>query len=272
MPDTTPIAVVGIGCRFPGGVNSPDDFWNLLVAGKDTWTTVPMDRWNEEAFLHSDPDFQGMHNHRGGHFLAQDISAFDGTFFGLPASECKSIDPQHRIMLEVAYEALENAGVPLAKVQGSDTAVYVATFSSDYNLIQHKDINDIPNYHTTGVGTAIASNRISYLLDLKGPSVTIDTGCSGSLVAIHEACQSLRLQECTMAFAGGVNLMLSPDQMITMSLMRYVMCYSNEIRLDLYFVDVGMMTVKVILLIVVALVMDVVRVQLCLFLRGSTMP
>ncbi|KAH7121302.1 hypothetical protein B0J11DRAFT_590366 [Dendryphion nanum] len=225
MDTSTPIAVIGIGCRFPGGVNSTEKFWDLLETGRDTWTPVPADRWNEDSFFHSDPEFQGMQNHRGGHFIDQDISAFDGSFFGLPSVECESLDPQQRIQLEVACESLENAGLPLEKLQGSDTAVYVATFGQDYNLIQHKDIHDIPKYHTTGTGIAITSNRISYLLNLRGPSVTIDTGCSGSLVAIHQACQSLRTRECSVALAGGVNLMLSPDQFITMSLMR---CWNED--------------------------------------------
>jgi acyl transferase domain-containing protein len=220
MKPLEPIAIIGLGCRFPGGANSPSKLWELLTAERSTWSQVPASRWNEEAFFHPDPDFQGMHNHRGGHFLDQDIAAFDGSFFGVAPSECEAIDPQQRVVLEVSYEALENAGIKMADVEGSAAAVFVATFSADYNAIQQKDINNVPKYHATGVGSAIAANRISYLLDLRGPSVTIDTGCSGSLVAVHQACQSLRTGECEMAIAGGVNLMLNPDQMTTMSLIR----------------------------------------------------
>jgi acyl transferase domain-containing protein len=220
MKPPEPIAIIGLGCRFPGGANSPSKLWELLTTERSTWSPVPASRWNEEAFFHPDPDFQGMHNHRGGHFLDQDIAAFDGSFFGLAPSECEAIDPQQRVVLEVAYEALENAGIKIANIEGSDAAVFVATFSSDYDAIQQKDINDVPKYHATGIGSAIAANRISYLFDLRGPSVSIDTGCSGSLVAVHQACQSLRTGECEMALAGGVNLMLNPDQMTTMSLIR----------------------------------------------------
>ncbi|PSN65487.1 hypothetical protein BS50DRAFT_622687 [Corynespora cassiicola Philippines] len=230
MDQPAPIAVIGIGCRFPGGANSTQELWELLAAGRDAWTPVPASRWNEEAFFHPDPEHQGMHNHRGGHFLDQDISAFDGPFFGLAQGECEAIDPQHRVQMEVAYEALENAGIPLEKIGGSKTAVFMATFSADYNLIQQKDVNQVPKYHTTGIGNALAANRISYAFNLKGPSITIDTGCSGSLVAVHQACQSLRLGECTMALAGGVNLMLSPDQMVTMSLMRRQSSMANGNR------------------------------------------
>ncbi|PSN58811.1 ketoacyl-synt-domain-containing protein [Corynespora cassiicola Philippines] len=221
------IAIIGVGCRFPGGANSQDLLWDLLESEKSAWTTVPATRWREDAFRHASPELQGMHNHAGGHFIDQDIAAFDGSFFGLSASECEAVDPQQRLQLEVAYEALENAGISLEKVAGSNTAVYVATFSSDYNLLQHKDVQDIPKYHTTGVGAAIVANRISYLFDLRGLSVAMDTGCSGSLVAIHQACQSLKSGECDMAIAGGVNLMLSPDQMVTMSPMR---CWSDQGR------------------------------------------
>ncbi|KAF2797221.1 hypothetical protein K505DRAFT_399134 [Melanomma pulvis-pyrius CBS 109.77] len=226
MTDTThPIAIIGIGCRFPGGANSPSKLWELLKSGRDAWTPVPPSRWNEDAFHHPDPEIQGMHNHRGGHFIDHDLAAFDAGFFGMAPAECEAMDPQHRIQLEVACEALENAGLPLENLEGSDTAVHVATFSNDYNFIQHKDVNDIPKYTSTGVGTAIAANRISYLLDLRGPSITVDTGCSGSIVAIHNACQSLRSRECSLALAGGVNLLISPDLMLTMSLMR---CWNDD--------------------------------------------
>lgn len=130
------------------------------------------------------------------------------------------MDPQQRIQLETAYEALENAGFSLEQIRGSSTAVYVATFSRDYDRMMYKDTSDIPKYHMTGAGDAIVSNRISYILDLKGPSMTLDTGCSGSLVALHQACQSLRTGESSMALVGGTNLILGPDSMISMSLLR----------------------------------------------------
>jgi acyl transferase domain-containing protein len=173
MDPPTPIAVIGIGCRFSGNADSPEKLWKLLASGKSTWSPVPESRWNAAAFFDANPEQQGMHNARGGHFLDHDIAAFDAGFWGLAAAECEAMDPQHRVMLEVAYEALENSGIKRQDVEGTNTAVYVATFSEDYRLIQHKDIDDVSRYHTIGVGTSIAANRISYQLDLRGPSVAI---------------------------------------------------------------------------------------------------
>ena len=214
------IAVVGLSCRFPGGANDPEKLWSLVSEGKSAWRDVPSDRFNWRSHYHPSPEVNGTTNHRGGHFLDQDISAFDATFFGVPPTEAHSIDPQQRIQLETAYEALENAGMPIEQVKGSKTSVYIATFSKDYDRMMFKDTCDFAQYHMIGSGNAIFSNRISYLFDLKGPSMTIDTGCSGSLVALHQACQSLRAGESTMALVGGTNLILSPDAMISMSLLR----------------------------------------------------
>ncbi|KAL1957332.1 hypothetical protein VTO42DRAFT_6121 [Malbranchea cinnamomea] len=229
-----PIAVIGIGCRLPGGANTPEKLWRLLAEGRDGWTDVPEDRFNWKSFNHPDAETQGAYNHRGGHFLDQDITAFDGGFFDIPGFECEAVDPQQRIQLEVAYEALENAGISLDRIRGSNTSVYVAIFSQDYAQMQFKDMDDLPKYHMTGIGNAIVSNRISYIFDLKGPSVSLDTGCSGGLVSLHQACQTLRTRECDMALAGGVNLMLNPDLMIPMSLMHILnkdgRCYSFDAR------------------------------------------
>jgi acyl transferase domain-containing protein len=239
----TPIAIVGIGCRFSGGADSPEKLWQLLASGESTWSPIPKERWNSTSFFDPNPSQQGMHNSYGGHFLSSDPAAIDAGFWGLAAAECEALDPQHRVQLEVAYEALENAGITRQDVEGSDTAVYVGTFGHDYESMLLQNTSDLPKYHMIGIGTAIAANRISYQLDLRGPSVTIgqiagtlmfapltywvDTGCSGSLVAIHQACQSLRTGECRMALAGGVNLLLNPDQTVAMSLMR---CFSEEGR------------------------------------------
>jgi acyl transferase domain-containing protein len=212
-----PIAVVGIGCRFPGNATDPTKLWNLLASGKTTWTEVPADRYNEQAFYHPNADLNGSHNHRGGHFLDQNIAAFDADFFGISPIEAQAMDPQHRILLETSYEALENSGHTLESVRGSKTSVYTAIFTRDYDRNIYKDTFDIPKYHITGSGEAILSNRVSHFFDLRGPSMTLDTGCSGSMVAVHQACQSLRTHESTMALAGGVNLILNPDHMIGMS-------------------------------------------------------
>ncbi|KAL8676104.1 MAG: hypothetical protein Q9186_007343 [Xanthomendoza sp. 1 TL-2023] len=212
-----PLAIVGVGCRLPGGVHNTETLWKLLLEGQNAWSPVPKDRYNEVAFTHPSPDHTGTTNHHGGHFLHQDIAAFDADFFNISPSEAQAMDPQQRLLLETAYEAFENAGITLDQLRGSSTAVYAATFTHDYDRNIFKDPLDIPKYHTTGCGDAILSNRISYVFDLKGPSMTLDTGCSGSMVALHQACQSLRCGESSLALACGVNLIMSPDHMIAMS-------------------------------------------------------
>ena len=215
--NSTPTAIVGIGFRFPGDATDPEKLWTLLTEGRNCWTSVPTDRFNEAAFYHPKADAPGTHSHRGGQFLTQDVAAFDADFFHISPAEAQAMDPQQRLLLETTYNAFESCGSTLERVRGSNTAVYVARFSSDYDRNIYKDTDDIPKYYTTGTGEAILANRISYMFDLKGPSITLDTGCSGSLVAFHYACQSLRTGEADMAIAGGVNLILSPDHMIGMT-------------------------------------------------------
>ncbi|KAI1817700.1 hypothetical protein GGS20DRAFT_599281 [Poronia punctata] len=214
-----PIAIIGMGCRLPGGADSPDKLWRLLEQDQNTWTDVPPDRYNWKAFHHPHQDSQESHNHRGGHFIKQDISAFDASFFGIAASEANAMDPQQRILLETTYEALESTGIPLGSIRGSDTAVFTATFNHDYENMLLKDTQDLPKYHLTGNASSIISNRISYVFDLKGASMSLDTACSGGLVAIHQACQTLRAGESSMAIVGGSNLILTPDFMYGMSFM-----------------------------------------------------
>lgn len=214
---SVPIAIIGIGCRLPGGITNTEDLWGLLMEGRHAWSAVPPERYNEAAFYHPNPRNDGTTNHRGGHFLSQDIAAFDAAFFGISPVEAQAMDPQQRLLLETTFEAFENAGFPIEKARGSSTAVYTAKFTQDYDRNMQKDPGDIPTYHVTGTGDAIVSNRISYIFDFKGPSVTLDTGCSGSMVALHHACQSLQTGESDMALASGVNLMLNPDHMFGMS-------------------------------------------------------
>ena len=220
--DDCSIAVISMSCRFPAGANDPTAFWSMLSEGKSGWSKVPGERFNEKAFNQPVSQSHGTIHHHGGHFLDQDISAFDAAFFGISPSEASAMDPQHRVQLECAYEAFEGAGIRLEDIKGSNTAVYMATFSRDYDRMMFKDTSDISMYHLTGAGEAILSNRISYLFDFKGPSITLDTGCSGGLVALHQACQSLRTRETDMALVGGANLILSPDAMIPMSRSKYV--------------------------------------------------
>ena len=217
---TSSVAVVGMACRLPGGATDPERLWTLLAEARNCWTDVPLTRYNEKAFHRPESDSNGPHMHAGGHFVTQNIAAFDAGFFNISPAEANAMDPQQRILLETTYEALENGGLKMDEIQGSRTAVYMAMFSHDYDKNLYKDPNDLPKYQLTGSGEAIVSNRISYVFDFRGPSMTLDTGCSGSLVALHLACQSLRTGECDMALVGGVNLILGPDQTIALDCAR----------------------------------------------------
>ena len=218
-----PIAIVGVSCRFPGGAHDLQSLWQILEGGYNVWSDVPPERYNCTSFFHTSRESNVAHSHRGGHFLAQDVAAFDAKFFEITNTEAEAMDPQQRIQLEITYEALENAGIPLDSMKGSNTSVFVASFTHDYENMMYKDTTSMPKYGMTGVGQAILSNRLSYVFDLKGPSVTLDTGCSGSLVALHQACQSLRSGESSMSLVGGTNLMLSPDTMIPMDTLQLVL-------------------------------------------------
>jgi 8-amino-7-oxononanoate synthase len=209
-----PIAIIGIGCRFPQA-NDPTAFWNLLRQGDDAITEVPPDRWDVDRFYDPDPTQPDKTHTRWGGFLDQ-IDQFDPQFFGIAPREASTIDPQQRLMLEVAWEALEDAGQVPAELAGSQTGVYVGIGTHDYSvLLWQQPVNDA--YATTGTGNCIAANRISYALDLRGPSVAIDTACSSSLVSVHLACQSLWNGESTLALAGGVNVLLLPSAMVGFS-------------------------------------------------------
>ena len=210
------IVIIGISCRFPGTVNDAQDLWDLLERGQNTWTEVPAERFNGTASYQPDASNSGTHNHGGGHFLTQKIDEFDAQFFDIPAVEAHAIDPKQRLLLETTYEALESGGQTREAIRGSITSVYVATSTSDYDRNAYKDPGSLSRHHLTGNGQAIISNKLSYIFDLHGPSMTLDTGCSGGIVALHQACQSLRTNESDMAIVGGANLILSPDHMISM--------------------------------------------------------
>lgn len=200
-----PIAVVGIGCRFPGGATDPDRFWQLLTAGHDAVTEVPPGRW--DAFTAgATPD--GVP--RWGGFL-EDVAGFDAGFFGISPREARLMDPQQRILLEVAWEALEHAGVAPASLRGSATGVFVGLSAQDYGHLTLADPDAAEAWTATGAAGSIAANRLSYLLDLRGPSLVVDTACSSSLVAVHQAMRSLEARESQVALAAGVNLLLSPS-------------------------------------------------------------
>ncbi|KAK1689375.1 beta-ketoacyl synthase domain-containing protein [Colletotrichum godetiae] len=216
-PTPSPIAIVGMACRLPGGSDNPSKLWNMLSEGRSGWREIPEDRWNKDAFYHPDPEAKEAVNFKGLYFLDQDITAFDARFFNVHPHEAHCLDPQQRILLETTYEALENAGQTIAGIKGSDTSVHVGAYATDFERMGYKDTARTPKAHMIGTGIAILSNRISYVFDLNGPSSTVDTGCSGSMVALHQACHGLRAGESKMAIVAGTQLVLSPDQIIPMS-------------------------------------------------------
>ncbi|CCH32770.1 type I polyketide synthase [Actinosynnema sp. NPDC047251] len=203
-----PIAIIGVGCRFPGA-DGPEEYWRLLRDGVDAISEVPPDRWEVDEFYDADPAAPGKMITRWGGFL-DGVDRFDREFFGISPREASAIDPQQRLLLEVAWEALEDSGQPAAALAGSDTGVFVGISSFDYALLQASRLDGVDAYWGTGVALGVAANRISYALDLRGPSVAVDTACSSSLVALHSACQSLWSGQSRLALAGGVNLILSP--------------------------------------------------------------
>ncbi|MBW4696446.1 MAG: acyltransferase domain-containing protein [Aphanocapsa lilacina HA4352-LM1] len=209
------IAIVGLGCRFPGAAN-PAEYWRLLRDGIDAIAEVPAERWDVDAFYDPQAIAPRTMNTRWGGFLGG-VERFDNQFFGISAREAQYMDPQQRLLLEVAYEALESAGQPLEQLAGSQTGVFVGICNSDYYRLNLNQPDDIDAYASTGGIYCIAANRLSYLLDLRGPSLAVDTACSSSLMAVHLACQSLRRGECALAVAAGVQLMLTPELSISLA-------------------------------------------------------
>lgn len=213
------IAIVGIGCRYPGGASSPEKFWDLLVNKKDAIINVPTDRWNYKKFYDGDEKKPGKTRVMQGGFLEENIKDFDPLFFGIPPVEAESMDPQIRLLLEVTYEALEDAGLKMETIKGSKTGVFVGGFTIDNYLTQASEENRhlVTSHTSLGSPITMLSNRISYNFDLRGPSLSIDTACSSSLVATHYACQSILNGESDMALVGGVNVMISPQTFVFMS-------------------------------------------------------
>lgn len=215
LKGTELVAVVGIGCRFPGDVNSPNDFWDLLTSSRNTTGEVPEERW--QCYRELGPDFASSVRRavKFGSFCTG-IDHFDAEFFGISPREAELMDPQQRVLLEVSWEALEHAGIPPRDLAGSDTGVFIGVCTGDYGSRILEDLPGIVAWTGIGAATCAVANRISHVLDLRGPSLAVDTACSASLVALHLACQSLRIGESTVAFAGGVNLLVSPGQSLTL--------------------------------------------------------
>ncbi|MFM9034350.1 MAG: type I polyketide synthase, partial [Mycobacterium sp.] len=217
---TEPIAVVGIGCRLPGGVGSADDFWTLLSDGASGVIEVPADRWDADAYYSADHTVPGTICNRVGGFLTSwQPDEFDAEFFNISPREAAGIDPQQRLLLEVAWEALENAGVDPQSIRGSRTGVFIGMTTNDYyhSVASKLRREQIDAYIPFGNAPNFAAGRLSYFLGVRGPAVVLDTACSSSLVTIHLACESLRRRESDAALAAGVNLILSPENSIACS-------------------------------------------------------
>ncbi|TPG29519.1 SDR family NAD(P)-dependent oxidoreductase [Mycobacterium hodleri] len=214
-----PLAIVGIGCRLPGEVRSPEDFWGLLCSETDATRVVPDARWDAARFHDPNPAKVGKMVTRRGGFLS-DIDQFDPQFFGISPREAHLLDPQQRLLLEVTWEALEDGGIPADGLAGTDVGVFIGGFTLDYQLLQNQGRTSRYRFKThssTGMMMTMLANRISYAFDFRGPSMTIDTACSSSLVAVHLAAQSIWNGECDLALAGGVNIMVGPNTAIAES-------------------------------------------------------
>src|SRR5690242_11266690 len=214
-----PLAIVGIGCRLPGGVGSPESYWDLLCSGTDATRVVPETRWNAARFHDPHPGKVGKMVTRRGGFLAE-VDQFDPQFFGISPREAHLLDPQQRLLLQATWEALEDGGIPADSLAGTPVGVFIGGFTLDYQLLQNQGRTSRYRFKThssTGMMMTMLANRISFAFDFRGPSMTIDTACSSSLVAVHLAALSIWNGECDLALAGGVNIMIGPNTAIAES-------------------------------------------------------
>ncbi|KAJ5113761.1 reducing type I polyketide synthase [Penicillium angulare] len=233
-----PIAVVGLSLKFPGDATSPEAFWKMIVEKRCAMTDVPADRFNIDAFQSTDKSSTSTIIPRGGHFVEEDLSLFDAPFFSITSTEAASMDVQQRQLLECVYRALENAGMPLEAVNGSNTSVHAGSFADDYRLMTMRDHENMPKHAATGSSISILANRISWFYNLRGPSLQLDTACSSSLIALDLACQGLRAGESNMALVAGSNTVFGMDTYLILSNMNFLSpdskCYSFDHRANGY--------------------------------------
>ena len=205
-----PIAIIGSGCRFPGESTTPSKLWELVREPRDCLSEIPKDRFGWEGFYYPGVAHHGTSKTKYSYFIRGNIREFDPQFFSIPPAEADAIDPQQRLLLETVFEGIESAGLTIEGLQGSSTAVFVGMMGCDYAEVVQRDTDCAPTYTGTGTARSIHSNRISYFFDWHGPSMTIDTACSSSMMAIHLAVQALRNGESNVAVACGASLIFGP--------------------------------------------------------------
>lgn len=235
-----PVAVIGMACRLPAGATNVENLWKALASGQSGWTLHPENRHTPNSHYHPNPDKKGCYNTKGAHYLEESIARFDAQFFNVTPAEAtvrlqgplsrvkcqltkhllQVMDPQQRHLLELSYEALENAGITLSSIAGTNVGVFIGGSNSDYRTHMWKDLDNLPMFEVTGNAESLLSNRISYVYDLRGPSLTIDTACSSSLVALNTAFKSLQAGESSAAIVGGSHLNVLPELSVSLSTTR----------------------------------------------------
>ncbi|MDB5910423.1 MAG: Ketoacyl-synt- protein [Massilia sp.] len=234
-----PIAIVGMSCRLPGDVSTPNDFWKLMTKGRSTWSPIPKDRFNAAAYHHPNPEKKGALNSQGGYFLSQDLEMFDAGFFDMTKKEAQTMgtclpgfgfgvtvaltltqDPIQRVLLECSYEAFENAGIPKEEIAGKKVGVFIGLPDMEHRMGNLRDLEDVPMYDPTGAQGAFLAGRIAYYFDLHGPTLAVDTACSSSMQALHLAVQSIRGGESEQAIVGASHIITQPDVWVSMAKLR----------------------------------------------------